>query len=50
MYHEQNSNFNYPIKVDLANAYVPTQIYQDNFSPQVGLKKGTLFPELYRPY
>ncbi|MGM0369240.1 MAG: spore coat associated protein CotJA [Bacillota bacterium] len=50
MYHQQDCNSNYPIQVDLANAYVPNQIYECNYSPREGLKKGTLFPELYKPY
>lgn len=34
----------------LARAYVPFQIMNQVFSPSEALKKGTLFPELYRPY
>ncbi|MEW6275242.1 MAG: spore coat associated protein CotJA [Bacillota bacterium] len=36
--------------VKLAQAYVPWQRYGVTFSPQEALEKGTLFPELYRPY
>lgn len=34
----------------LARAYVPFQIMNQVFNPSEALKKGTLFPELYRPY
>ncbi|HAP93463.1 MAG TPA: hypothetical protein DCM26_02415 [Desulfotomaculum sp.] len=36
--------------VKLATAYVPRQRYGAIYSPAEALKKGTLFPELYRPY
>lgn len=35
---------------DLARAYVPFQVMDQVYSPREALKKGTLFPELYRPY
>ncbi len=35
---------------ELAKAYVPIQKYDKQYSPEVGLMKGTIFPELYRPY
>ena len=34
----------------LARAYVPWQRYGATYNPQEALEKGTLFPELYRPY
>ncbi|MCR4419783.1 MAG: spore coat associated protein CotJA [Clostridia bacterium] len=34
----------------LARAYVPFQEYTRRYSPEEGLKKGTIFPELYQPY
>jgi hypothetical protein len=34
----------------LAHAYVPWQRYDEAFSPQEALKKGTLFPNLYGVY
>ena len=37
----------YPI---LAQAYVPIQTMSKTFCPDVGLKMGTIFPELVRPY
>ena len=35
---------------ELARAYVPFQIMNQVFSPSEALEKGTLFPELYKPY
>ena len=35
---------------DLARAYIPFQIMNQVYSPKEALEKGTLFPELYRPY
>ncbi len=40
----------YSTSVQLAQAYVPWQRYGVTYSPQEALEKGTLFPELYRPY
>lgn len=37
-------------KLPLAEAYVPFQYYDKSYTPMEALKKGTLFPELYRPY
>ncbi|NLC08208.1 MAG: spore coat associated protein CotJA [Syntrophomonadaceae bacterium] len=34
----------------LARAYVPFQVYSTRWGPLEGLKRGTIFPELYRPY
>ncbi|MDF2634141.1 MAG: Spore coat protein CotJA [Pelosinus sp.] len=34
----------------LAHAYVPWQCYDEAFSPQEALRKGTLFPSLYGAY
>lgn len=34
----------------LAQSYVPIQIMDNTFKPQVGLKMGTIFPELVSPY
>jgi hypothetical protein len=36
--------------VKLAAAYVPFQKLCSTFSPLDGLKRGTIFPELYSPY
>ncbi|MCR1898738.1 spore coat associated protein CotJA [Irregularibacter muris] len=37
-------------KPELARAYVPYQCYTKAYPPMEALRKGTLFPELYRPY
>nr|WP_242853096.1 spore coat associated protein CotJA [Pseudobacteroides cellulosolvens] len=34
----------------LAHAYVPFQYLSCLYTPEVGLKRGTIFPELDRPY
>lgn len=36
--------------MELARAYVPWQVYGRTYTPAEALEKGTLFPELYRPY
>ena len=41
-------NDNYPVK--LAQAYVPFQYLGRMYPPMTGLKKGTVFPELDKPY
>jgi len=35
---------------ELARACVPSQVMGQVFSPREALQKGTLFPELYKPY
>jgi hypothetical protein len=35
---------------ELARAYIVPQMYSRIWSPAEGLMKGTIFPELYRPY
>lgn len=35
---------------ELARAYIPSQHYECLYPPLEGLKKGTVFPALYRPY
>jgi hypothetical protein len=37
-------------ELELARAYIPYQKYTSTYSPREALEKGTLFPELYRPY
>ncbi|MGQ9557853.1 MAG: spore coat associated protein CotJA [Desulfurispora sp.] len=34
----------------LARAYVPVQSWSTLYPPQEALTRGTIFPELYRPY
>lgn len=40
----------FPSEPILAQSYVPQQIINTTFIPCVGLKMGTIFPELVRPY
>jgi len=37
-------------RLKLATAYIPPQVFRDMFPLSEALNKGTLFPELYRPY
>ena len=39
-----------PLNMDYARAYVIFQRYTQSFPVDVALDKGTLFPELYKPY
>lgn len=39
----------YP-EMELARAYIPYQSYGPTYTPAEALEKGTLFPDLYRPY
>ena len=36
--------------LELAQSYVPWQTMGETFTPEVGLKMGTIFPELVSPY
>jgi hypothetical protein len=38
------------LRLRLAQAYIPFQVYVDRWEPVKALKMGTIFPELYRPY
>ena len=35
---------------ELARVYIKTQVLNEVFNSKEALKKGTLFPELYKPY
>lgn len=37
-------------QLQLAQAYVPFQVYTQYWPLLVGLERGTIFPELWRPY
>lgn len=37
-------------KMELAKAYVPFQKINQVYNSNEALRKGTLFPELYKPY
>ena len=45
---EEESEF--PGMPELAQSYVPFQIMNKTFTPEVGLQMGTIFPELVSPY
>ncbi len=47
---EQYYNYQKRCNEELARAYVPFQRMNQIYSPAEALKKGTLFPELYKPY
>lgn len=47
-FEEENSLF--PDNPMLAQSYVPYQFMDKTFKPSVGLKMGTIFPELVSPY
>ena len=47
-YNEEQSLF--PDKAVLGQSYVPIQVMDKTFKPCVGLKMGTIFPELVSPY
>jgi hypothetical protein len=38
------------VMLQLAQAYVPVQIYVSRWEPMKALMMGTIFPELYRGY
>ncbi|HEX7712844.1 MAG TPA: spore coat associated protein CotJA [Bacillota bacterium] len=38
------------VTLELAQAYVPVQIFVNRWEPKKALMMGTIFPELYRPY
>ncbi|MBO4816566.1 MAG: spore coat associated protein CotJA [Clostridia bacterium] len=40
----------FPENPMLAQSYVPWQVMDKTFVPSVGLKMGTIFPELVSPY
>jgi hypothetical protein len=44
--------YHYPgfVDIKLATAYVPPQEFKEVYTLEEALNKGTLFPELYRPY
>ncbi|MDR2046617.1 MAG: spore coat associated protein CotJA [Clostridiales bacterium] len=39
-----------PAKTNLAQAYVPEQVFQSLYAPEKALMQGTLFQELDMPY
>lgn len=47
---DMNNNSMFPENPMLAQSYVPIQQMKKVFNPEVGLKMGTIFPELVSPY
>ncbi len=47
---DEDTNSMFPANPMLAQSYVPIQKMTKVFSPEVGLKMGTIFPELVSPY
>lgn len=47
---EEEFNNVFPSNPMLAQSYVPIQTMDKTFTPCVGLKMGTIFPELVSPY
>lgn len=47
-FEEEESVF--PINPMLGQSYVPWQVMDQTFKPCIGLKMGTIFPELVSPY
>lgn len=39
-----------PEKMKVAMSYVPWQSFQKSYEPKVALKRGTIFPELDKPF
>ena len=48
--YEENSKNVFPENPVLGQSYVPIQYMDKTFKPCVGLKMGTIFPELVNPY
>ncbi len=46
-FEEQNT---FPTGFSYGQSYVPVQYLDKTFTPEVGLKVGTIFPELVSPY
>ena len=47
---DDNEKDVFPENPMLAQSYVPIQTMNETFKPCIGLKKGTIFPELVSPY
>ena len=50
MAEERRIEFNNGLNLKLAEAYIPFQTYTQSYNLSEALQKGTLFPELYKPY
>lgn len=49
-FEEDNNLSVFPDNYMYGQSYVPIQYMNKVFSPEVGLRKGTIFPELVSPY
>ena len=47
---KRNYMYNEMSELPLARPYIPIQIYKTRYDVSEGFKKGTIFPELYKPY
>ena len=47
---EEEENMIFPKNPMFGQSYVPWQIMNETFRPEVGLRMGTIFPELVSPY
>ena len=46
-----NNNYNvFPTNYLYGHAYTPNQVMNKTFAPEIGLRNGTIFPELVSPY
>ncbi len=45
-----NNNAVFPKNYLFGHAYTPVQYLKKTFTPEIGLKNGTVFPELVSPY
>lgn len=43
-------NSDFGNKLELARAYFLIQKYSEGYNPEEAMMKGTMYPELYRPY
>ncbi len=50
MAEKKRIEFNNGLELELAEAYIPIQTYTQSYKLSSALNKGTLFPELYKPY
>ena len=46
----EEEDMTFPMCPELAQSYVPIQTLDKTFTPEVGLRMGTIFPELVSPY
>lgn len=49
-YSEDDSKSKFPADTPLAMMYVPWQQFNETYTENTALEKGTVFPELYYPF